>query len=83
MNNTNEKCPHSTPVKYRPTVRNLIVYGLGYCCEWFFFQHVKQTGMIALRLGVSKRQVQKAKARVRDGESTCTGCPTCMKNRIG
>lgn len=66
----------------RPTVRILITQGLGYCCPWFFFQHFRQTGLIAARLGVTERAVRYAKARVDDGEGRCEGCPDCMHKRV-
>lgn len=64
----------------RPTVKHLVTSaeGLGYCCEWFFFTHFRQTALVAARLGVSDRAVRLAKARVDDGESTCEKSERCM-----
>ena len=63
----------------RQTVRVLITQGLGYCCPWFFFQHFRRPGIIADRLGVTKRAVQYLKADVRDGVEVCQNCPNCAK----
>lgn len=62
----------------RITVSSLITEDMGYCCLWFFFKRFRRTGLIAARLGLSKRAVQYAKARV---DSGCTACPhkaNCM-----
>lgn len=68
----------------RQTVKHLVTSpnGLGYCCEWFFFTHFRQTQVIASRLGVTDRAVRLAKARVDDGESTCENGPRCMNCKV-
>lgn len=66
----------------RPTVRLLVTQDLGYCCEWFFFTHYRQTALIAARLGVTERAVRYAKARVDSGEVKCGGCDSCMHAKI-
>ena len=53
--------------------------GLGYCCEWLFFQKFKRTGIIAERLGVTPRAVKYHKAEAKKGK--CEGCTRCMKGR--
>lgn len=54
--------------------------GLGYCCPWLFFRHFKQTGLIALRLGVTDRAVRYAKAEARC--ASCEGKANCMKREV-
>jgi hypothetical protein len=70
----------------RITVKSLITLpppsGLGYCCEWFFFRHNKQTGMIAARLGVTPRAVKLHKAAFRNGECACENAEGCMRRRL-
>ena len=65
-----------------PLTESLITEGLGYCCLWGFFKLYRQTGLIALRLGVTPRTVRLYKARFRDGEFKCEGCANCMKCAI-
>lgn len=62
----------------RITVVRLITEDMGYCCPHFFFKRFRLTGLIAARLGMSKRAVQYAKARVNSGCSTCEHKPNCM-----
>lgn len=61
----------------RPTIKILIETDLGYCCEWFFFSHFRQTALIADRLGVSTRAIKYHKEACRS--TTCPGSPGCMK----
>lgn len=63
----------------RPTVKSLVTEDLGYCCEWFFFTRFQRTSVIAARLGVNRRAVQYARARVEKGECNCEANPRCMK----
>ena len=70
------------PKSSRPTVKSLIVFGLGYCCEWAFFKTYKRTGRIADRLGVGDRAIRYHKRMFKDGELKCEGCTNCMKDRI-
>ena len=58
-------------------LNKLITEGLGYCCEWFFFQHFQNSDLIAARLGCSVRAVQVHKA----AEKRCEECPNCMRKR--
>jgi hypothetical protein len=60
----------------------LVRHGLGYCCEWSFFQFYKDCELIAIRLGVSSRAVRKHKAAVLAGEIRCTNCKGCLKKLI-
>jgi hypothetical protein len=65
------------------TVRSLICEGgLGYCCVWFFFQHYRNTELIADRLGVTSRAVRLAKAKVDSGDAICERRGNCMHARI-
>lgn len=66
----------------RPLITTLIVDGLGYCCTWAFFSIFRKTAVIAARLGVSTRTVQRGKARVDDGLDKCRGCKNCMKEHV-
>ena len=66
----------------RPTVRNLIVHGLGYCCPWFFFQCFRQTQVIADRLGCHKRTVRKLKSACDNELSVCENAGKCMKGHL-
>lgn len=60
-------------------IRLMIVEDLGYCCEAGFFRIFKQTAVIADRLGVTTRAVQKHKALVRNGCMTCESRYNCLK----
>lgn len=62
-----------------PLIKSMIVDALGYCCEYAFFCHFKRTTQISERLGVSRYAIQKHKAAVRDGCSTCTNAANCQK----
>lgn len=64
------------------TIHLMITRDLGYCCEYAFFCHYKQTALIADRLGVTRGPVKKHKARVRAGLSVCEGAANCQK-RLG
>lgn len=64
----------------RQTVRHLITEGLNYCCPWFFFRLYRRSSVIADRLGVTVRAVQKAKAEADLGE--CERCGKCMRQKL-
>lgn len=64
----------------RQTVRHLITEGLGYCCPWMFFRLYRRSSVIADRLGVTVRAVQKAKAAADAGK--CEGCEKCLRTKI-
>lgn len=66
----------------RPTIHTLVTQDLGYCCEWFFFSRFRRTAMLATRLGFTRRAIQYAKARVKNGECQCEGNPRCMKHLL-
>lgn len=61
------------------TVKHLILDGLGYCCLWAFFTAHRQTALIATRLGVTKRAVQKYKALYRQECYDCENNPRCLR----
>jgi hypothetical protein len=74
-----------SPRNVRPkriTLRHLICDGLGYCCEWAFWSYFKMprhTPLIAERLGVTERAVQKRRAAWRRKELRCEACAKCMR----
>ena len=61
-------------------IRKLICHGLGYCCPYGFFRFNKTTAMIALRLGVTERTVQRYKADFAAGRLKCEDCDKCLKS---
>lgn len=62
---------------------SLIVGGLGYCCEYWFWQHFREvpTELLAARLGVHPRTVR----RWRKGPHLCEKKPgpACFDQRLG
>ena len=62
------------------SVEYLIRDGLGYCCEWFFFQRFYDTNLIAARLGCSRRAAQEHKAAALEG--SCLGVTNCLQCRV-
>lgn len=58
-------------------VAELITEGLGYCCPHLFFTLFPSTRAAAVRLGVTKRAINKQKAR-----SECTGCAGCQWGKL-
>lgn len=80
------KPPENNPREIQPnitrenTVSYLITAGLGYCCEWAFFNLFidKPTSLIADRLGVTKRAVNIHKRAWREGKTTCRELPVCF-----
>lgn len=67
-----------SPDKRSPLFIRLICGDLGYCCIYAFFRLFKRTGLIATRLGMSRRTVQLYKVRWRAGEFKCEGCKNCL-----
>lgn len=68
----------------RITLKSLITADLKYCCEyrfWLAYRKNRFTPLIADRLGVSIRSVQKHKAAFRRGDLVCQQCAKCMLNR--
>lgn len=68
----------------RITVASLIA-SMGYCCEFAFWRVYRQnrdTPLVADRLGVSVRAVQRHKARIRRGELCCRECDGCLRGRL-
>lgn len=57
-----------------------VVEGLGYCCEFFFWQ--KYAGvtneLIAARLGVSERTVRRRRLKAQQGQTKCTKQEQCL-----
>ena len=68
--------------KHNTKIPDFITKDLGYCCLWAFFTRNKQTGMIAIRLGVSDRAIRLYKARFREGEFKCECGDKCLKEAI-
>ena len=60
----------------RLTVKSLIEQDLGYCCEWRFFALYPDNAMIAARLGVHVRTVQKHRERL--AALKCDGRVGCL-----
>jgi hypothetical protein len=63
------------------SVEDLIVNGLGYCCEWKFFSLYHDTSLIAARLGVSERIIRRHKQALTESTISCEGRGNCMKLR--
>lgn len=55
---------------------------LGFCCLYAFFRAYKRTGMIATRLGMSRRAIGYWKARFVAGELQCEKCEGCLLKRL-
>jgi hypothetical protein len=51
---------------------------LGYCCEYAFFWLHRKTAVIAARLGVTTRAVQKHKAAMKEGCLQCQAKQNCL-----
>lgn len=66
------------------TVTDLIVNGLGYCCEMAFFSHYRNTpaDLIAARLGVAKRTIHRHQQSFAEGECQCTKAANCLASRL-
>lgn len=56
--------------------------GLGYCCPYALFRVTKQTGAIALRLGMTTRAVRFWKAKFNSKELQCQQKATCLLPHI-
>lgn len=70
------------PPVHPPTIRSMIEEDLGYCCLEFFFTRFGKSGVIADRLGVTRRAVNVWELRVQNGECCCTNSPNCMKKKF-
>ena len=68
------------PYPRKTIMQKLICNTLGYCCFWAFFRFNKSTPMIALRLGVTERTVQRYKADFAAGRLKCENCDKCLKS---
>lgn len=65
----------------RESTKELICKGLGYCCEYAFFnahKHVRPY-LIAARLGVSKKTVQYKRVLFNEGEMKCQNHRHCIE----
>ena len=62
----------------RILIADLITKDLGYCCEWFFFQHYKQVPLVAARLGVTPQAVRSHKRNC----GNCKGKKRCLHEKI-
>ena len=62
----------------------LVTSGLGYCCEYFFFDCFKKVGttLIATRLGCSPSTVSHHRKAFRLGQLECAKCEGCLKERL-
>ena len=60
---------------------DLITTGLGYCCEWHFFQRYRDARLIAARLGITERTVRQHLYDALAGKVGCTDCKRCVKRR--
>lgn len=71
----------------RSQFEQLACEGLGYCCPYAFLRANKQTGQIAIRLGLDRRTVQRWKAKFREKEIVCEErkmlCLLPMLRKIG
>lgn len=57
-----------------------VVEGLGYCCEFFFWQKYAgvEVELIAARLGVSERTVRRRRLKAQRGELKCRKEEQCL-----
>ena len=83
MNNTSELSSNNTRV-VPGSVRDLVETGLGYCCEYVFWRTYKNvtTDLIAARLGMAPRTVNRHRQHFDEGLIECANCPNCMKDKI-
>lgn len=69
-----------------PLSASLIIRGLGYCCEHWFWEYFADVSseLIAARLGVAPRTVRKWRKRFTDGELSCADKPgrDCFSRRL-
>lgn len=71
MNKTRKLSVHKTS--------ELITDSLGYCCEWFFFDHYQDNELIAARLGVSERTIRRHREAAEKDVGYCNNCPKCAR----
>ena len=62
---------------------SLITQGLGYCCPAWFWNRfwTIPTDLIAARLGVSERTINRHRKAFNEGECMCEGKPNCRRKR--
>ena len=74
----------NTRTEYKPpranSVEYLIVIGLGYCCEAFFWKRYFNIPgpLIAARLGVRNDTIRHHKQWYSEGRYACKNSPTCL-----
>lgn len=66
----------------RTTLQSAICSDLGYCCQWFFFTHYRNTQVISDRLGLATRTIREGKAAVDSGTSVCANAANCLHRRV-
>ena len=66
------------------SVQFLITDGLGYCCEQFFWAAFEgiSSELIAARLGVARRTVNRHRQWYHDGRFECAARDSCMLRRL-
>ncbi len=60
------------------TLQQTITAGLGYCCNWYFFQLFKDNEVVAERLGFAAESVRKCRKR----SAACAERDNCMAASI-
>ena len=57
-----------------------VTEGLGYCCEYFFWQKYAgvETELIAARMGVSERTARRRRLKAQRGELKCRKEEACL-----
>lgn len=74
----------NNPRDLPPTFHSLVTSGLGYCCEYFFFEAFKEveTGLITTRLGCHPATTSKHRRLWREGKLECAKCAECLKPKL-
>ena len=77
MNTSRKLSPHNTRDLWLETC---VTEGLGYCCEFFFWQKYAgvDTELIAARLGVSERTVRRRRLMAQQGKLKCKKEEQCL-----
>jgi len=63
---------------------HLITGGLGYCCEAWFWAHFAAipADLLAARLGVTERTIQRHRLLLKQGELGCQGKINCLNRKV-
>ena len=79
---SNNPRPEPSPPRIN-TVEYLIVVGLGYCCEAYFWSLYLDlpAPLIAARLGCRADTIRRHKQWYTEERFTCTGTARCIPNR--